>query len=414
MVLINYGHTIRYPLIILIFILISSIILTPVSADKCQDCHGTDGGYTFQPLILHASTPRVVSPNEEFEHVIIIQHPGEYEAYSISMELNLALATQLSAMSSKIIDLPAMSGGAEEVVFKLKAKDPSQSQRIRTIVRYTSSFHYDPTEITEVLDISINIDRILLEPSTWSIKISETDKKTINLKALEDVKNILILPSSSLKEIIKIESRSIQTLSKGNSIDINFQARSIGEGKLNIIYEDSSGVPHKIILDVQVTKDFKKEGMIWVQIGIITGVLSWVILFISLVVGAPFKKLKVKLKSVFKKNIIRKEFHCGISYIISILALFHAVVVMANHWYGVVVYNSFLFADPAMDYGIYINLGTAAWLLMVVVSFTGIFWKRIIKLVKYNAWRWSHNIITLLALIISSIHVAIMLDFRFL
>jgi hypothetical protein len=389
------------------------IITSNVTADRCQDCHGTDGGYTFEPLLIQASTPRVASPGEEFEHVIIIQHPGEYEASGITVELNLASATQITPMSSKTKNLPTMTGGSGEVVFKLKAKEPSQSQRIRTIVKYTSSLHYDPTEITEVFDISINIDKILLEPSVWSVEMDESGKKTINLKALENVKNIIIIPSSSLDDVVEIKSQTVQNLVKGESTDIKLDAKAVGSGKLNIIYEDSLDVPHKVVLDIEVIEHFEKEGEFWVQIGIITGILSWVVLFISLIVGAPFKKLKLGLKKAFKTSPIRKEFHCGISYIISILALFHAVVVMANHWYGVVLNNSYLIANLDMDYGIYINLGTIAWIFMVGVSFTGIFWKKLIKLIKYNAWRWTHNIITILALVISSIHVAVMLHFRF-
>jgi hypothetical protein len=408
-------HKLKNFSIIFIIIVLCLIITGTITAtaDRCQDCHGTDGGYTFEPLIIQASTPRVASPGEEFEHVIIIQHPGEYEALEVVVELNLGSATQLTALSQSTQRLPTMTEGTKEVVFKLKAKEPSQSQRIRTIVKYTSSLHYDPTEIIEVLDISVNIDKILLEPSAWSIEMSESGEKSIDLTAIEDVKNIDILPSSTLDKIVNLNSAPTQTLQKGNSIKLDLEAKAVGSGKLNIIYEDSLGIPHKVVLDVEVSEDIEKEGKFWIQVGIITGILSWVVLFISLLVGAPFKKVKVTLNKIFKTSPIRKEFHCGISYIISVLALFHAVVVMANHWYGVVLNNSYLIANIDMDYGWYINLGTIAWIFMVGVSFTGIFWKKIIKIIKYNAWRWTHNIFTILALAISSIHVTIMLHFRF-
>jgi hypothetical protein len=364
--------------------------------EECQACPGTDGGYTFQPISVLCSTSRVVTPNEEFEHMVILAHPGEYQASSISVELSLDSASKitLSSSSNELIRLPPMGSGNKVVKFNLKAGEPSQSQKLRTIIKYDANFHYEPTVYTEILDISITIDEILLEPDTWTVDIEKGSRTSITVKALEDVQNIRVIPSATLDDVAEVTYKVPKSLAQGRSFEIEIKAKSIGSGKLNFVYEGSDGQPHKLTMDIIVSEEFSREEDSWVQVGEVTGILSYAILILSAVVGVPYKKLKPAFNKIFKNALIRKEFHCGICYILVVLALFHAVVVMANHWNGIMIGSSFIFANPDMNYGWYINLGTISWFFMILVSV--------------------HNIITLSALIICTSHVAVMLHFRFL
>jgi len=202
-------------------------------------------------------------------------------------------------------------------------------------------------------------------------------------------------------------------MSKGDTHSFNVRAKGVGNGKLNLIYEDQNGQPHKITLDISVTKEIIAVGGNWVFLGMVNGILSWTILFISAIIGAPIKRLKPALNKIFKNAAIRRQVHCGIFYILICLAIFHAIIVMVNHWNGAVLGDSYIFADLGMEYSEYINLGTISWLGIIGVSITGIFWKPIIKVIKYKPWRWTHNSLTLLALSASLIHGIVFLHFRF-
>ena len=128
----------RSPIIIILSLIVFSLTLNINAAaqdELCHDCHGTDGGYTFQHISILCSTPRVVTPGEEFEHTVILDHPGEYQASGISIELSLDSASQITLSGAKAIRLPPMGSGSKTVKFNLKAGEPSQSQRIRTIIK---------------------------------------------------------------------------------------------------------------------------------------------------------------------------------------------------------------------------------------------------------------------------------------
>jgi hypothetical protein len=281
------------------------------------------------------------------------------------------------------------------------------------MISYTANLHYDPTEYTEILDISITIDEIVLKPSYWTKELKLGSVTKLNLKAIEPVENISIIPSESLKRIVELDYTVATKLSSGQELIIEVNAKKVGYGKINYIYEDVNGIPHKATIDILVAPETKETRKIWEPIGLIGGISSWTLLFLMTIIGAPIKKFKPRFNRFFGTAVVRNEFHCAMSYILVVLALFHAVVVMGNHWNGAMLANSFIIANPNNDYGFYINLGTVAWIFMILVSVTGIFWKQLVKILKYKVWRWAHNIFTLVALISAVIHGSLLLQWRF-
>ena len=383
------------------------------TGEACHDCHGTVGDYTFEPIAIHSSTPRVVTPGEEFNFDIMLNHSGKYIANSVTIKIDLVSAPNLILVGSDEIFFDQMGKGSKTASFKIRAGEQAQFQRIETTVSYNANYHYDPTEYSEILEVSITVDKILLAPSTWSVELEFGDSKRIDVQALGEIKNITIIPSLSLTEIAEVGFQEPQQMISGNSFTIDIKTKNTGSGKLNFIYEDIDGNPHKATMDVEISKTSKDSNKIWSQMGIITGITSWILLFMMTLIGAPVKKLKPTFNKIFKNAVIRKEVHCWTSYILVILAIFHGIVVMSHHWNGAMLDSTFILADTTRDYGIYINLGTIAWLMMIVVSVTGIFWKQIIKLVKYNTWRYTHSAITLVALITAITHGAVLLYARF-
>jgi predicted ferric reductase len=86
---------------------------------------------------------------------------------------------------------------------------------------------------------------------------------------------------------------------------------------------------------------------------------------------------------------------------------------MGNHWYGAMLNSTFIIANPDMEYAEFINLGTLSWIFMILVSVTGIFSKQLVRKMKYRPWRWTHNIITLTALVLAITHGSVLLHARF-
>jgi hypothetical protein len=410
-----HRHVTKGALYLIVFLILLPVLIGSVSGEneQCHDCHGTDGDYTFEYIAVRSLTPRVVDPGSEFEHIIELDHPGEYDAGSISIELDISSAPDLTLLDKNTKQLSQFAGGKKSVSFKLKAGDSYNYQKIRSSVIYTVNYHYDPTIYTEILDISITVDEALLIPSAWTIDMKKGVEKKINFEVKENVKNISVIPSPTLEEIIELEYDQPQELSPGKKFSIKLNAYNTGTGKLNIVYFDEEDKPHKLTIDIAVTQKMKKGGDFWVQMGMITGILSWILLFISTIIGAPLRKVKVGLNKIFRRAVVRSEVHCSISYILVFLALFHAVIVMGNHWYGAMLNSTFIIANPDMEYAEFINLGTLSWIFMILVSVTGIFSKQLVKKMKYRPWRWTHNIITLTALVLAVTHGSVLLHARF-
>ena len=377
----HYQRSLGHGSIILIFLICIPLVLTGTAfaqgggegeSEPCHECHGTDGDYTFEGLSVRSHTRRVIDLNEEFEHIIELAHPGEYDARSIKIDIQLDSATNIMLLEKNTKTLDLLKEGTTTVSFKMRSKEPIQSQKIRTVVTYWADYHYNATKYTQILDISVTIDRLMIQPSAWSIDIKTGDSETIEVKALYTVQNVVIIPSASLDDAVKLSHDIPDTVTKGSTFEIKLKGKNPGTGKLNIVYEDEDGVPHKATLDVQVTGSSEKRTQFWLPVGMVAGILSWVLLFLSVIVGTPVKRWKPALNKLFRNALIRKEVHCGICYILLFLALFHAVVVMSTFWYGTMLENTFVFADLARDYGLYINFGSVSWVLMIIISVTGI------------------------------------------
>jgi hypothetical protein len=390
-----------------VFILILLLVLLPANAqaDKpCQECHGSSGDYTWEGLQVKALTPRVITPNTDFEHIISIEHPGGFDALGFTLILDLETADQITLMDIDRIEMDLYSSTKGTFKFNMSTGDPHPSQRIRTIINYTAEYHEDPTDYRIVLDTYLTIDKIMLSPSSWYLNLEKGDEKRIELEVMEPVKNVLIVPSDSLQSCANIKYDETESLSLGEKLTIKVKGKKAVEGKLNIIYEDMEGKPHKLTLTVVVTDTPFDWGSFWVVIGAVAGISSWILLIFSLVIGAPLRKVKIMFNKVLGAALIRKETHCWVCYALLVLALFHAVVVLANHWNGAMVWYTFILADPVMDYGLWVNLGSLTWFLMILASATGLLFRPISKYLNYRFWKWSHIILTLMAIAGSSLH----------
>jgi hypothetical protein len=418
------NKILAYTLTLILVAILGSLLVTPAGAQDnpedhegpCHDCHNVnrpDGDYIFEPLNVHASTPRVVNPGANFEHQVVIDHPGEYTVESVTVQLDLEDALEVDLIGKRTLNILEIAEGRKIITFQLRAQDTYQSQRIKTIVTYLADYHYEPTEYTEIVDISITIDEIHLQPSTWSVDMRDGDERVVKITAQENVQNVRVVPSTDLENAVSISYPDKSALTKDESFSVKIKAKDQGIGKLNLVCEDQDGDPHKITVDVSISESKARTDDFWVWAGMATGITSWVFLIFASLIGVPFMKYKPLFNKIFGNAQVRKELHCGICYTLLILALLHAVIVMSKHWFGAMMGDTFIFADFSSTNGLYVNLGSLSWFSMVVVSLTGTAFKPLIKKLKYNTWRWTHNIITIIALILALTHGSILLYFRF-
>lgn len=389
--------------------------LPSVSAKDCDACHGTSGDYTFVELSLSSTTARTVEPGTTFDHILIIEHPGKYDATGVTVTINLENAPELNASGELTKTIPDFGSGTRTITFEIEAGDSNVQQVISTTLTYSAEYHFEPTEYSTTIDTSISLGAVLVTPSVWNMDLKEGDETTLTISAEDDIKNIQIVPSAGIAQGLSITPSEIPSLGAGKDAEITIKSDKAGSGKLNILFENSTGKPKKIAIDVNVAKKESSGGAgdIWLPIGAVAGVSSWIILLLITLSGGWGRPLKRLGNKIFKTAKIRKLFHCYSSYIVLALALFHGVELMATVWNGLLYGWTFVFAGMSTYQGVAVNLGTFAWISMVLLSVTGIFQRPLAKKMGYKPWQITHSTITKLALALATVHGAWLLIIRF-
>jgi len=408
-------HSFRSIIVIFVLLFIYSASLSTVSAKECESCHGTSGDYTFVQLSISSSTPRIVEPDTAFDHIVVVNHPGEYDATGVTIAIGLAYAPELSSTEIMSKTIPDFDTGTKTVVFKIDAGDSVNPQVITTTLTYTAEYHFEPAKYSATIETSISLGSVFLTPSVWNIDIRNGDKTTLTLTTQEEVQNVQIIPSSGLKGVISVTPENIDSINAGAEIIITIQTTGTGTGKINILFENLDGKPKKIAVDVNVRKKEDEGGIgeFWLPIGAICGVSSWFILLFVTLIGGMGRPVKRFMNKILRTAKIRKLTHCYLSYILLALALFHGVELMATIWNGLLFGWTFIFAAMSTNQGIAINLGAFAWIGMMLLSITGIFQRPLAKKMGYKKWQFTHSTLTKVALILATTHGAWLLIIRF-
>jgi hypothetical protein len=221
------------------------------------------------------------------------------------------------------------------------------------------------------------------------------------------VRNDSIMVSPVLSGVAELVGQPPASLAKGEHFAVSLSGVGPGTGPITLVYEDATGTPYKLPLDVSVSTKAPRvapPGQAARWFGAAFGFGSLALLLVSAAIGMPFKPLKKRVNKLFATGAVRTSFHCGISWVLIALALLHAAVLMYTGWSGSMVNGIFLLASPGANLGTTINLGTIGWTAMLFTGAGGVLARPITSWIGHAGWRYTHSAMTLTALLASVFH----------
>ena len=388
-------------------ILLGPLASTAAAADVCESCHGSSGGYAFKFMTVRSTTPKVVAPDVPFVHTVELRHPGRYTALDATVTIDLTNARNVTADGPTTAALGSFSSGSRTATFSLRATATDVPQTIATTVSYTATEHGASAPYLRTLTTSLTIADSLIVPSSWQVDIGAGGQATVDFTASKDVRNVSIMVSPGLSGVAEVIGRPPASLAKGEHFAVSLSGVGPGTGPITLVYEDVSGAPYKLPLDVSVSTKAPRvaaSGHAARWFGAAFGFGSLALLLVSAVIGMPFKPLKRRVSKLFATGAVRTSFHCGISWMLITLALLHAAVLMYTDWSNSMVNGIFLLASPGANLGTTINLGTIGWTAMLLTGAGGVLARPITKWIGHAGWRYTHSAMTLTALLASAFH----------
>jgi hypothetical protein len=80
---------------------------------------------------------------------------------------------------------------------------------------------------------------------------------------------------------------------------------------------------------------------------------------------------------------------------------------MYTSWSSAMVSSVFLLASPGVSLGTFIDVGTVAWIAMLLAGMGGVLSRPITAWIGHTGWRYTHSLMTLTALVGSVLHSAV-------
>lgn len=377
------------------------------ATDTCASCHGTSGGYTFRPVVVRATTPRMVAPGTDFTHTVELRHPGLYTVAGASVSVDLSEAPDVTLTGPSSVQLPDFRGGTRLAGFAMHGGSSSTGQLITTTVTYIATEHGDLTPLVETLGTGLVLVPSLLVPSAWSLDLTVGGNAHLELAATQDVHDLRVVPSLPLSSVADVTAPGADSIAKGDRILVSLSGRGAGTGRLMVVYEDADGAPYVLPIDVAVKADAPGADA-HVDVprlsGAVLGFASLALLVLSAVIGMPLKPLKRRVNAAFSSGRVRTVFHCGVSWVLIALVLLHAAVLMYTSWSPAMLSGVFLLADPSVTLGTMVNVGTIGWVAMLFTGAGGVLMKPIAAWIGHNGWRYSHTAMTVTALLAGVFH----------
>jgi len=388
-------------------LLLGPLAGTAAAADVCESCHGLSGGYAFMPMTVRSTTPKVVAPDTPFVHTVELRHPGRFTALDATVSIDLSNARNVTAEGPTTATLGSFSSGSRTASFALRATATGVPQTIATSVTYTATEHGASAPYMRTLTTFLTIADSLIVPSSWQVDMGAGDQATVDFTASRDVRNVRLLVSPVLSGVAEVVGRAPTSLAAGEHFAVSLSGLGPGTGPITVVYEDASGTPYKLPLDVSVTTKAPRvapPGQAARWFGAVFGFGSLALLVLSAVIGMPFKPLKRRVNKAFATGAVRTSFHCGVSWVLIALALLHAAVLMYTSWSSSMVNGIFLLATPGANLGTTINLGTIGWTAMLLTGAGGVLTRPVTSWIGHRGWRYTHSAMTLTALLASVFH----------
>ena len=143
-------------------------------------------------------------------------------------------------------------------------------------------------------------------------------------------------------------------------------------------------------------------GPLYRTTGRVLGFLGLAFTIVLAFTGGAYKGWRRKMNRLFGNAKKRMRVHCWLSGALLAIVVVHAALLMYGHYRDLVWNGFFLMAEPGNPS---INLGTWALVLMIIISFQGIFKKQLVKKIGRKKWGLLHGYVTYAALILVVIHL---------
>ena len=376
---------------ILLFMTGMLVLLLPsgsVLASTCEECHSSSGGnpsggYSFSPpspLLVH---DLAMPPGSTMRVTLWIDHPSDYSIRDLHAELSVdspCLVLNSSSVGGDVTDADGREG-AEWELLAISEGTASMSVDIgyEVFFRHSGSGSQDTAYYTTSVTSSVTVADLDLVVTPSMVKLQALDQVVeVELRARKDVRGIAVQPSRSLTGIVSMKPPASE-LSMGETTTISIRSRNLTdtEGYIFIHWEEEDGPKELKVRVVVEERSGTARTTDWLhEIGKYTGIAAFVLLAIGYFIGGT-GILKKWANRMFSSAPRRIAFHCGLSYEVLILAVFHLTVL----YYG--PYRDLIWTWEAV-------LGELAMVIMIVIAVNGILQKRTIRWLGYQNWRRVH------------------------
>jgi hypothetical protein len=400
--------------LILVIFLFTIVIPTPMAGAEngpngCDQrgCHGSSFYQYFNILPDHedSAIPDTMEEGESYRMPLVLENECSHSQRKYSSfertEITFTFDSDSITATPSVVRAGELLRGTRIFYVTLKC------HKVEPVMVTIDAVGYNPHEnvaSTDSYTFSINS---VIRLSRYTIDPGEGNT-SIQLVPSENVDRVEINPSTSLEGLTNITPMVLENLSEGIPVDIS----------LGLLDPTVQGFIHftwwagnrtgTVVLTAAIppgSPEVKGQGL-FVLIGRITGILSFILLVISTVLCLNIKSWKrFTLRKLGKKRLL---LHCYVSYGIVATSLVHLGVLMAGEKYS-----------SLFEYGIfmtgsnwfYYNIGHIALVVMILLGLTGMFQKRMLTYFKkrgyipYATWRLLHLTLTVLAFLLVLVHM---------
>ena len=374
--------------LLLLFLLASVSAVTRSNSD-CSSCHYSESGsagYEYVPPGVLLSVPMFVEPGGTFDVTVTVLF-SEYDLKNLDIEL-FAEPELFDFDRTTVQEVYPLRGA--DFIFTGRAGSEGTAE-IRIVV--TAGVHYDHhhgsgddfREETIEKKAVVNVGSTSLAPSAWSIVLDE-DGSELELLASGEVGSVTVYAPPGLS----VRPNGIERMGPGDSLRITVTPDGgyVVDGNIIISWREN-GTPYSIPVAVIYAPDAGGSSTVDHLAGRIAGLATIIVLAASLILGGLWNTRGYLNRKIKARTRVRA--HCGVSWFLVALSLYHGLVLMLGA-YSNQLGNGWIVA------------GYISMLAMLIAALSGGFQRSITRLIGARGWRYLHLYSTLGALGLGMLH----------
>jgi DMSO/TMAO reductase YedYZ heme-binding membrane subunit len=285
---------------------------------------------------------------------------------------------------------------------------------------HTTVKDVDTYDYAHAMEHAIEIKELPIELSTWNLiaVYKEHQSILVDITAKDDIYNLEFVPSRGIKDFTTITPAAADSILTGNSLELNITIeppQMLEFGQVLIVWStDAEGaemdsmavkvtITEKEVQEPEALESEKKSDGSWLM-GRIIGFAAFILLITMIFTGGLIKGVSKRLNKAVGGGKRRVLIHCAVSYQMLALALLHAALLMYGRYSSLIFNDIFLIAEQEI---VYINLGTFTWIMMIALSFIGVFQRSLTKKMGHKNWRRLHLAIAVTAIALITLHLLI-------